>query len=76
MDRDLILPDLEGSRVAFLIRSEPGLKDVPIVFLTGVVTKEEEASETGGLIDGIPFLAKPVTAEELLRCVDSRLKPR
>ncbi len=71
---DILLPDVEGSKVASDIRAEAGLRHVPIVFLTAIVTKEEQAAESGGLIGGFPFLAKPVTIEELVRCVEKYVR--
>lgn len=69
---DVIMPDIEGSRVASMIRSDEELRSIPIVFLTAVVSKEE-AGATGGLIGGFPFMAKPVTAADLINRIESTL---
>lgn len=70
---DFLMPGIEGSRVAAEIRAEASLKKVPIVILTAIITKEEQASEKGGLLGGFPFLAKPVSIDELRRCADTQL---
>jgi len=41
---------------------------VPIVFLTGTVTKTEVA-EHRGYIGGLQFIAKPSNRAEILACV-------
>ena len=71
---DVIMPETEGSRIAAEMRAEASLKTVPIVFLTAIITKEEQASETNSSLGGYPFLAKPVSVEELLRCVETNLR--
>ena len=61
---DVMMLDIDGSEVAEQFRSEDSLSKIPIVFLTGVITKEE-ARERGGVIGGFPFLAKPVSLKEI-----------
>jgi hypothetical protein len=45
------------------------------VFLTATVTKEEVSSH-GGLIGGLPFLAKPVDMAELVACLNHNIKAK
>lgn len=70
---DLVLQDMEGTEVAFQIKNHEKTRDIPIVFLTGIVSKEEERSQ-GGMIGGYPFLAKPVEASGLMNCVERNLR--
>ncbi|MBI3330920.1 MAG: response regulator, partial [Candidatus Omnitrophica bacterium] len=56
--------------VASQIQAEPRLKATPIVFLTAIVSSQEAHH---GVIGGHPFLAKPVSMEELLQCIDKQL---
>lgn len=65
---DVIMPDADGGEVAAQIKADRNLKDVPIVFLTAVVTKKEE-----GLIGGRPFLAKPAGVKEVVDCIEKHL---
>jgi CheY-like chemotaxis protein len=69
---DIIMPDLEGSEVASRIKNDAETKDIPIVFLTAAATKEE-VSSSGGIIGGHPFLAKPVSTQELIDCIDKNI---
>jgi len=71
---DVIMPDVDGGEVAALIQSDPKLKGVPVVFLTATVSKRE-VGETGNLRGGLFFLAKPVTTEQLIECIDKHLPP-
>jgi DNA-binding response OmpR family regulator len=69
---DVIMPDVDGGDVAAKIRSNPKLKDVPIVFLTAGVSKETTRAK-GNIIGGQSYLAKPVTVDEVVRCIEKHL---
>ncbi len=72
---DVIMPDVDGGDVAAKIRSDPSLKDVPIVFLTAGVSKESTRAK-GNVIGGHTYLAKPATVDEVVRCIEKKLKKR
>jgi CheY-like chemotaxis protein len=63
---------MDGGAVAAQLQEDPGLKKVPIVFLTAAAKKVEVASR-GGLIGGLPFLAKPLDLKDLLHCLRKHL---
>ena len=66
---DLIMPDIEGSDVARHLKTDPKLKDVPIVFFTATITSEE-MKKSGGVVGGQTFLAKPVSLKGLIECIE------
>ena len=69
---DIIMPDMDGGQVAAQIRSEPYLREVPIVFLTAIVSKHE-ATTHRGIIGGNPFLAKPVSVGDVVACIEKHV---
>jgi CheY-like chemotaxis protein len=69
---DVMMPDLDGGELAGLFQANPKLKDVPIVFLTGTITREQVRARHG-LVGGMPFLAKPVNLHEVLSCLERHL---
>lgn len=69
---DVIMPDADGGHVAAQIREDLRMRAVPIVFLTAVVSREETSAH-GGTIGGNEFLAKPVSAKEVLACIEHKL---
>jgi DNA-binding response OmpR family regulator len=69
---DVIMPDVDGGEVASKIRSDPGLKDVPIVFLTAGVSKETTRVKRN-VIGGETYIAKPATVDEIVRCIEKKL---
>ena len=71
---DIMMKDMSGDGVADKIKNDTMLRKTPIVFLTGIVTKEE-VEANGGKIGGYPYLAKPILAmRELLDCIDANIR--
>ena len=71
---DVVMPKIDGGDVATMIRAVPEFAHTPIVFLTAIVS-QKEASRQDGATGGYKFLAKPVTVDALLRCIDEHLNP-
>ncbi len=70
---DIIMPDMDGPQLLALLRDDVVLKNIPVVFLTALVTKNE-ITEEGATIAGNMFLAKPVSTERLIACIRENLE--
>ncbi|MDP3732547.1 MAG: response regulator [Candidatus Omnitrophota bacterium] len=70
---DIIMPKMEGPDVAAVLNSDPKTKQIPIIFLTAVVTQQEIGSGAIKEIGGQNFIAKPVDTETLANCIKIRL---
>ncbi|MFN2475371.1 MAG: two-component system response regulator [Chthoniobacterales bacterium] len=68
---DVDMPHKDGGDLAREMKADPILRAVPVLFLTGLLSKSE-AGEREIECGGMPFLAKPVMPEVLLASV-SRL---
>jgi two-component system OmpR family response regulator len=68
---DVMMPNFDGGDVAAQIRADPDLKEVPVVFLTALVTQKESARRP--ILGGYPFIAKPVTPERLAENIEKYL---
>ena len=62
---DIMLPGKDGTSVAREMQDSPSTKKIPIIFLTGLMSKEEEKRK-GGHVAGKVFIAKPYEMEDLL----------
>ena len=71
---DVMMPGIDGGDLASRFQGNQKLKDVPLVFLTAAV-KRQEISAGCGRIGGMHFLAKPVDVSEVLDCLRSFLGP-
>lgn len=65
---DVDMPHKDGGDLARDIKSDAILAGVPVLFLTGLLSKSE-AGEGEIECGGMPFLAKPVMPEVLLATV-------
>ncbi|MFA6129991.1 MAG: response regulator [Candidatus Omnitrophota bacterium] len=68
---DIMMPGLDGGDVVSLIRSDSSIKDIPIVFLTSLVRKNEAGA---GFTKGYSLLAKTVTVGELIACIKKNVR--
>ncbi|MCU0665494.1 MAG: response regulator [Candidatus Omnitrophica bacterium] len=69
---DLMMPDISGADVAAALKQDPGTKNIPVIFLTCLVTKNDEehiGRESGGNF----FIAKPYEPNDLLGEIQKRI---
>ena len=69
---DVMMPGVDGGEVAARLKDDRALANIPVVFLTAIVQKEETAP-TGSNIGGCEYLAKPVKMEDLVACIEKHL---
>jgi two-component system, OmpR family, response regulator len=69
---DVMMPDIDGGDVAAIIQADPLLRDVPVVFLTAAV-KKEELDAKGGMIGGFPYIAKPLDVKGVTAVIERTL---
>jgi DNA-binding response OmpR family regulator len=68
---DIVMPDMSGGDVAAALSEDPTTAGIPIIYLTGILTKEEELSIRKA---GRHFImAKPTTGKEVLEKVEQVL---
>ena len=70
---DVIMPAMDGGDVAAQLRNDRHIKGTPIVFLTATVS-QREAGEGGLNSGGDLFLAKPVSLESLIHCLNENVR--
>ncbi len=66
---DVMMPEMDGGEIAALLKDDPTLKNIPIVFLTAIVTKEETGENTT-IKGGAKFMAKPIKLDTLIKCIE------
>ncbi len=64
---DIMMPVMDGTDAASVLREDPRTRRIPVIFLTAVVDKSDQrtVSDNPNLI-----LAKPVKLEDLLRAIN------
>ena len=69
---DIVMPEIDGGDLRAMFREDPALRNTPTVFLTALVDKHEVDRHQGHFADG-DFLAKPVSPDELMDCIEAHL---
>lgn len=69
---DVMMPGEDGGEIAAQMKASSSLKEVPIVFLTAIVSKKETNGRES-TIGSMSYLAKPVEWIELQRCIEGHL---
>ena len=68
---DVLMPDVDGGEVASQIKANPELKDIPLVYLTSLIRKEEAAAEAdSNYLDKHNFIEKMTDREELVNYME------
>ena len=68
---DILMPDMDGTQVATTLQEDPTTQNIPVIFLTCLVTKRTQeigsrCHETGRYA----FIAKPYDLDKLLAEID------
>jgi len=66
---DIVLPDMEGSEAVRLLGDDPLTRNIPVIFLSGIVTRDRKEVATSNVqVGGRTFkaLSKPFSSKELL----------
>ncbi|MDP8213274.1 MAG: response regulator [Candidatus Zapsychrus exili] len=70
---DIIMPDIDGAEVARQLQADSLTRNIPLIFLTGMITKDDKASTKSSLKVGdreYPAIGKPFTSQELLDTIN------
>jgi len=69
---DIMMPEMEGSEVAAVLKQDPLTRDVPVIFLTALVSRDD--APTGSCSSGgHTFLPKDIRLEKLIRCIEDKI---
>jgi len=69
---DVMMPEVSGSDIASELKSREDTKNIPIVFLTAIITNDE-AEKRSNIVGGQYFLAKPIEIEILVKAINKFL---
>lgn len=73
---DIVLPDIEGSEIVKRLQQDTEMRKIPIIFLSGIVTRENGKFSSQVTVGGWEYraLAKPFSYRELRDQMDGLLK--
>lgn len=70
---DIMMPGMFGTEVSQKLLADSLTRDIPVVFLSAAISKEE-AEKTGIKLGGRELIVKPVTKDELINRIERTLK--
>ena len=70
---DIMMPDMDGGDVAERLRADPLFRDVPIIFLTAIISNEDTDGHAM-LSGGETYLAKPVEIGQLKKTFEQHIR--
>lgn len=68
---DYEMPDCDGKQTLEMIRQDESMRDIPVMFLTGVADKQHIASVLE--LNPVGYMLKPPEKEKLLKAIDDVL---
>ena len=69
---DILMPDKDGSEVALELSEDTSTRNIPIIFLTGVIDKSE-VKKRGGTVGGHPFITKESSVDEIISFIEKHM---
>jgi len=69
---DILMPEMGGQEVAAMLKQDPRTQDIPVMFLSCLYNKAEEAKR-GHIVGGNVMFAKPYDPKELVSAVERLL---
>lgn len=70
---DIMMPQLDGGDTTQFLLDNPKTKDIPVIFLTSLISPEEELKCLGE-IKGRLFVAKPLDSQRLSTAIKKALE--
>ena len=70
---DVDLPDIEGGQVAANLKANAATQDIPIIFLTALLSKEEEGRHSR-CVGGNKTIAKPYDIDDLTQEINQSIQ--
>lgn len=71
---DVMMPEPDGSELAAMLRTDPYLRNTPIIFLTALASREERLEPSLGLGHRV-YLPKPFEWNQLIEWIERETEP-
>jgi CheY-like chemotaxis protein len=66
---DVHMPRMDGFQMIMILKSEPAMQDIPVIFLTA----DTKGRRRGNKLGAVAYLTKPLQVEALLKAVKKHL---
>ncbi len=72
---DVMMPRIKGGEVSDALLENRRTKNIPVIYLTSIITEEEVKSQHG-VVSGRPIISKSSNRQELIRRINEVLPPK
>ncbi|GJQ60134.1 MAG: response regulator [Candidatus Scalindua sp. AMX11] len=72
---DRVLGDIQGEEVATRLRNDPITKNIPVIFLSALLSSPNNA-ERFTILDNSELIIKPYNFEDLIEAIQKYLRPK
>ncbi|MFT5467903.1 MAG: CheY-like chemotaxis protein [Verrucomicrobiales bacterium] len=70
---DIVMPKVEGADIMDAMKEDPELRDIPVLVVTAMIGPDDAPDRDGVVKFGDrTLIAKPVTTETLIRCIEEQ----
>ena len=66
---DINMPGMTGGEFRGLLKKNPVTQDIPVIFISGMISKEEEKELGGRFASGDFIIAKPFSREKIAQVI-------
>lgn len=70
---DIMMPKLDGGAFRALLMENPVTKHIPVIFITAIITPQEEKAHGGLLNSGDILIAKPYSKDKIAVTINAAL---
>ena len=67
---DIMMPKMDGAEMKKYLNDNPKTKGIPTIFVSSLITKQEEQNYGGRLASGDVIISKPYSADDISRAID------
>jgi DNA-binding response OmpR family regulator len=71
---DIMMPGMAGNEFRGLLKEKSATKNIPVIFISGIISKTEEKAMGGKLISGDIIIAKPFSIERIAEAIAESFK--
>ena len=66
---DIMMPEMAGNEFRELLKEKSTTKNIPVIFISGIISEMEEKAMGGRLISGDIIVAKPFTIKRIAEAI-------
>jgi len=66
---DIMMPEMSGDEFRGLLKEKPATRTTPVIYISGIISKEEEKAISGRLPSGDLIVAKPFSRRNIARAI-------